>query len=209
MTLNLSSATFERQTESAPFTNSHALEGALVAAAPQPSIVSDFNKLLRGITQKTISEQASEKLPAKTFVDAIKLFAALEKNPSIMKSWTDKVRKLGPIGEFALQNPSSQPVRDLLLLTLQQSADLKAIADPALVTTALRICQHAADNDLFARGASKEKITKFLQEPLKAALKQYVKEYGKNSSVNEVLKEAGQKGQPPLTPLQTLLKNYR
>jgi hypothetical protein len=209
MTLNPSSATFERQKASGPFTNSHALEVTLVGTAHQPSIASDFSKLLRGITQKTINERASEKLPAKTFVDAIKLFAALEKNPSMMQGWVDNVRKLTLIGELALKDPSSQPVKDLLLLTLQQSADLKAIADPALVTTALRICQHAADNDLFAPGASKEKITKFLQEPLEAALKQYVKEYGQNSPVNKALEKAGHKGQPPLTPLQTLLKNYR
>jgi hypothetical protein len=209
MTLNLSSATFKPLAEPPAFTNLNSSEGTLVAATPQPSIVSDFNKLLRGITQKTISEQASEKLPAKTFVDAIKLFAALEKNPSMMQGWVDNVRKLTLIGELALKDPSSQPVKDLLLLTLQQSADLKAIADPALVTTALRICQHAADNDLFAPGASKEKITKFLQEPLEAALKQYVKEYGQNSPVNKALEKAGHKGQPPLTPLQTLLKNYR
>ena len=209
MTLNLSLATFERPTEPAPFTNLTSLEGTLVAAAPQPSIVSDFSKLLRGITHNTISERATEKLPAKTFVDAIKLFAALENNPSMMQRWIDNVRKLGPIGELALQNPSSQPVRDFLILTLQRKGDLKAFADPALVTAALRICEHAADNGLFAPGASKEKITATLQTPLREALRQYVKEYGKNSSVNAALKEAGQKGQPPLTPLETLLKNYR
>ena len=181
----------------------------LLAAAPEQQVVADFTKLLRGITTKAISEHAKDKLSPQTFVNAIKLFAELEQNPSVMQSWIGNVRRLGPIWEVALQNPNSEPVRDLLVLTLPQSADLKAIADPALVTAALRICQNEAVNGLFAPGASKEKIKNFLQEPLEAALKQYVKEYGKNSSVNAALVKAGQKGEGTLTPLQTLLKKYR
>lgn len=99
--------------------------------------------------------------------------------------------------------------KPLITLALQKRPELKVFADPNLVNTALNICEHASDNGLFARGVSKEKITTTLQPPLKEALKKFVKEYGKNKAVNDVLKEARVKSNPTLTPLETLLKSYR
>lgn len=185
------------------------LEGTLAAAAPRQSISADFSKLLRSITSKAIGQRETEKLSPQTFVNTIRLIAAIEQNPSMIKGWIEGVRKLGPIGEFALQNPSSEQVKDLITLALQQKADLRAFADPKLVNTALRICEHGSDNGLFARGVPEEKIATILKPPLEEALKKFVTEYGKNKAVNDVLKEAGVKSNTHFTPLETLLKIYR
>jgi hypothetical protein len=127
----------------------------------------------------------------------------------MIRGWIEGVRKLGLIGELALQNPSSELAKPLITLALQKRPELKVFADPNLVNTALNICEHASDNGLFARGVSKEKITTTLKPPLEEALETFLKEYGKNKAVNDVLKEAGLKSNAPLTPLETLLERYR
>jgi len=190
-------------------TTLYPLEGTLAAAAPRQSISADFSKLLRSITSKAISQSETEKLSPQTFVNTIRLIAALEQNPSMIRGWIEGVRKLGLIGELALQNPSSELAKPLITLALQKRPELKVFADPNLVNTALNICEHASDNGLFARGVSKEKITTTLKPPLEEALETFLKEYGKNKAVNDVLKEAGLKSNAPLTPLETLLERYR
>lgn len=185
------------------------MEGTLAAAAPGQSISADLSKLLRSITSKAISQRETEKLSPQTFVKTIRLIEALEQNPSMIRGWIDGVRKLGPMGELALQNPSSELAKPLITLALQQRPELRAFADPKLVDTALRICEHASKEGLFDSGVKEKKITDTLQPPLKEALEKFVKEYGKNKSVNNVLKEAGVKSNASITPLETLLKRYR
>jgi hypothetical protein len=184
------------------------LGATLLAAAPQSLIAKDFTNLLLGITQKTINEGASEKLPPKTFVKAIRFIAALEQNSKMMKDWSEKVGKFGPLVEIALKDPSSPIVRPFLEPTFRKNPNLEAFADPNLLKIALRIYQNAVQNDLFAPGASEVTIKATLQTPLREALKQYVKQYGNDSSVNKALVKAGEKGEGNLTPLQTLLEQY-